>query len=324
LRPDGSPALDFNGDVYPKVFDKPISIKSLANDPQSTAVEYLSSETILYNGKVKAVNGRFSFRFIAPKDMNLTPGKGRISYYANDKRVDAAGGMENIITGGIGNTVTGEKEGPTIRAYLDSPSFKNGDVVASTPLLSLELSDASGINLTGSLGHEILLVVDGDPQKTFVLNDLFSPLNGNLSGGIQFRLPALEEGNHSLVIRAWDVFNNSSTMTLQCQVKTPKAIQVLTLQTIPNPVRGQALFKATLNGPTQGAEWQLSLFTIGGQMVRSFEKTINEPSLRSIEIVWDGRDQRGNTLGSGVYVYVLRMKTQEGVWTQKHGRLIVL
>ena len=324
LRPDGSPALDFNGDVYPKIFDKPIAIKSLANDPQSTPVEFLSSETILYNGKVKAVNGRFSFGFIAPKDMNLTPGKGRISYYANDNRVDAAGGTENIITGGIGNTVAGEKEGPTIRAYLDSPSFKNGDVVASTPLLSLELSDASGINLTGSLGHEILLVVDGDPQKTFVLNDLFSPLNGNLSGGIQFRLPALEEGNHSLVIRAWDVFNNSSTMTLQCQVKTPKAIQVLTLQTIPNPVRGQALFKATLNGPTQGAEWQLSLFTIGGQMVRSFEKTINEPSLRSIEIVWDGRDQRGNALGSGVYVYVLRMKTLEGIWTQKHGRLVVL
>jgi flagellar hook assembly protein FlgD len=127
-----------------------------------------------------------------------------------------------------------------------------------------------------------------------------------------------------LVIRAWDVFNNSSSITLQCKVMIPRSIQVLSLQTIPNPVRGQALFKASLKGPTQGAEWHLTLFTIGGQRVRSFEKTINEPALRSMEIEWDGRDERGNALGSGVYVFVLRIKTQEGIWTQKHGRLVVL
>jgi len=324
LKPDGSIAQDFNGDVFPQVFDKPMPIKTLANDPQSNAVNFLSSEIIVYSGKVQAQNGKFSFKFITPKDINLTYGKARISYYAHNASYDAAGGMENIIVGGIANTVVSDLNGPLIKGYLDSVAFKNGGIVGPTPLLFLDIADVSGINLTGSLGHEIILSIDGDPSKTIVLNDLFIPVIGNQSGTIQLRLPPLEEGAHKLTIRAWDVFNNSSTLVIDCNVVVPRSVNILSLQSIPNPLKSAAVFRAALTGPTLGAIYQLSLFTLGGQVVRTFRGTINEPSMRSIDIVWDGRDERGNALGSGIYVFALWIKTKEGIWTQKPGRLVVL
>ncbi|MFN6374224.1 MAG: type IX secretion system sortase PorU [Chitinophagia bacterium] len=323
ISPDGSVASDFNGEVYARVFDKPLSINTLANDPQSREVSFLSSESILYSGKVKAENGKFSFRFITPKDMDPRSGKGRISYYAFNENYDAAGGTDKIIVGGFGNTALVDQNGPLLAGYLDTSTFRNGDLVSPSPVLYLELSDLSGINQTGSLGHEIIAVIDGDQSNAIILNDLFAPASSNRSGTIQYRLSQLSDGEHTISIRAWDVFNNSSVLTLQFKIATPKAVAITKLRCVPNPVRGNAAFRADLDGPTDGAQLQITLFTIGGQQVRSFVKTINEPALRSILLEWDGKDERGNMLGSGIYVFVMKIKTQDGIWTQKTERLIV-
>ena len=324
IRPDGSLASDFNGDVYPQLFDKPLPITTLGNDPQSRKVGFISSTSLIYNGKVKAQNGKFSFRFIAPGDMNLATGKGRLSYYANNENYDASGGTENLIIGGLGNATSNDQKGPQITGYIDTSSFKNGDLVSPSPLLYLEISDLSGINQTGSLGHEIIAVIDGDQVNAINLNDLFSPSSSNQSGTIQLRLPLMSDGLHTVSIRAWDIFNNSSVLTLSFRVLSPKSVDIPIFRCIPNPVKGSAIFRAELRGPTRDAQVELTLFTIGGQQIRSFKRTINEPSLRSISIEWDGKDERGNSLGSGTYVYVIRIKTKEGVWTQKTERLIVL
>jgi hypothetical protein len=323
ISPDGSIATDFNGVVYARVFDKPISINTLANDPGSRKVGFLSSESILYSGRVKAQNGKFSFSFITPKDMDPRSGRGRISYYAFNENYDAAGGTDNIIVGGFGNNALIDQNGPVISGYLDTATFQNGDKVSSSPMLFLELSDLSGINQTGSLGHEIIAVIDGDQSNAIILNDLFVPGSSNKSGSIQYRLSQLPDGEHTISIRAWDVFNNSSVLTLRFHTATTKEVAITKLRCIPNPVSGNASFRADLNGPTQGAQLQITLFGIGGQLIRTFIKTINEPDLRSVFIEWDGKDERGNILGRGIYVYVMKIKTQDGLWTQKTARLIV-
>jgi hypothetical protein len=324
IRPDGSLASDFNGDVYPQVFDKPLPLTTLGNDPQSRKADFISSSSLIYNGKVKAQNGKFTFSFIAPGDMNLATGKGRLSYYASNENYDASGGTENLIIGGMGNAASNDQKGPQITGYIDTSSFKNGDLVSPSPLLYLELTDLSGINQTGSLGHEILAVIDGDQVNAINLNDLFFPSNSNQSGTIQLRLPLMSDGLHTLSIRVWDIFNNSSVLTLTFRVLSPKSVDVTLFRCIPNPVKGSAVFRADLTGPTRDAIVELTLFAIGGQQIRSFKRTIKEPSLRSISIEWNGKDERGNSLATGTYVYVIRIKTKEGVWTQKAERLIVL
>ena len=324
--PTGTLAADFNGDVYPEVFDKPTVLKTLGNDPQSRIVNFNALQNLLYKGKVRATNGKFSFSFIVPKDINFQFGQARVSYYADNGTYDAQGIDENLVVGGLGNMVPNDNAGPTVMGYLNNVQFINGGIVNETPLLLVHLADPSGINLSGNgIGHEITAVVDGNYRETIVLNDYFKAASADaLSGTIQFRLPPLSEGKHKILLKAWDVFNNSSEYTLLCEVIKQDTVKVVRLFNYPNPVYQSTLFSFSLEGPYAGARAELTILTVEGQPLRTFTKAINEAGLRSIEIEWNGRDEKGNRLGRGVYIYQLTIMSKTGKITRKVQKLIIL
>jgi hypothetical protein len=326
LTPAGLLASDFNGDVYPEIFDKPTVLKTLGNDPQSRVVNFNSLQNLLYKGKVNATNGKFSFSFIVPKDINFQFGQARVSYYADNGTNDAQGIDENLVVGGLGNQVPNDNAGPSIKGYLNNLQFINGGIVNETPLLLVHLADPSGINLSGNgIGHEITAVIDGNYRETIVLNDYFKASSAtSLNGTIQFRLPQLSEGNHKILLKAWDVFNNSSEYTLLCKVIKQDTIKVTRLFNYPNPVYNSTTFSFSLEGPSAGAKADLMILTLEGQALRSFTKAINEAGLRSIEIEWNGRDEKGNRLGRGVYIYQLTIMSKTGKITRKVQKLIIL
>src|SRR6187399_171568 len=73
-----------NGTVYPVVFDKAQTITTKANDPGSQQTTFQQQSNILFKGKATVTNGKFSFSFKVPKDINYQYGRGKISYYAED------------------------------------------------------------------------------------------------------------------------------------------------------------------------------------------------------------------------------------------------
>lgn len=324
--PSGIVATDFNGFVFPTVYDKPATVKTLGNDPQSNVVEFSSNKNIIYDGKVKAENGKFSFTFIVPTDINYQYGNARISFYAEDGRYDASGVEERLVTGGLGDEVINDFDGPLIKGYLNDTTFKNGDIVDETPLLIAHLYDASGINLSSvGIGHDITAVIDGDKRNAVVLNEYFQPvLSGQLNGVIRFPMPQLSEGKHTIVIKAWDVFNNSAEYTIECVVVKQKEILIKRLINYPNPFSVSTRFLFDLDGPYAGATAQIDIFTMAGQFVKRLSKTINESNGRSIEIGWDGRDESGDAIGKGIYIFQLLIKGREGQVSKKLQKLIIL
>jgi len=326
LTPAGTLAADFNGDVYPEIFDKATVLKTLGNDPQSRVVNFNSLQNLIYKGKVRATNGKFSFSFIVPKDINFQFGQARVSYYADNGTYDAQGVDENLVVGGLGNQVPNDNAGPSVMGFLNNVQFVNGGIVNEAPLLLVHLADASGINLSGNgIGHEITAVIDGNYRETIVLNDYFTAASSAaLKGTIQFRLPQLSEGNHKILLKAWDVFNNSSEYTLYCKVVKQDSVKVTRLFNYPNPVYNSTLFSFSLEGPYAGARADIKILTVEGQAIRTITKAINETGLRSIEIEWNGRDEKGNRLGRGVYIYQLTIMSKTGKITQKVQKLIIL
>jgi flagellar hook assembly protein FlgD len=145
-----------------------------------------------------------------------------------------------------------------------------------------------------------------------------------LNGTIEFRLPPLSEGNHKILLKAWDVFNNSSEYTLLCKVVKQDSIKVVRLFNYPNPVYHSTQFSFSLEGPYAGARAELTILTVEGQALRTLTKAINETGLRSIEIEWNGRDEKGNRLGRGVYVYQLTIMSKTGKLTRKVQKLIIV
>ncbi|HOZ51850.1 MAG TPA: type IX secretion system sortase PorU [Chitinophagaceae bacterium] len=172
---NGNLLSGFNGIVYPVIYDKPKKLSTLQNDPNSPKKEYFVQNNAIYKGKATVKNGKFSFTFVVPKDINYQISKGKISYYSDNGIEDAAGNDKQIYIGGSNPNAGSDNVGPIIKAYLNNDKFVNGGITTSNSTLLLKLSDDNGINYTGnSIGHDITATLDGNAQTTYVLIIYFS------------------------------------------------------------------------------------------------------------------------------------------------------
>ena len=302
---------DFNGIVYPTVFDKMQTITTLANDAASQPVGFETQTTILYKGKATVKNGKFSFDFRMPKDINFRFGNGRLSLYANDATRDANGLFTEFIVGGTGNNIDNDKEGPAIKLFLNDEKFVNGGLTNMNPVLIARLSDSSGINTAGAgIGHDIIATLDNDNRRFYVLNNFYeADLDSYQQGAIRFQLPSLEPGPHSLKIKAWDVANNSSERVLDFTVAKDEELEISHVLNYPNPFSTHTQFWFEHNKPGQDLDVKIYIFTTAGRLIKTISQTINTPGNRSSELEWDGKDAFGDKTGRGVYIYKLQVST---------------
>jgi len=70
----------------------------------------------------------------------------------------------------------------------------------------------------------------------------------------------------------------------------------------PNPTRGSTFFTFQLPVP---AEVTIRIFTVSGRSIRTIRATGLAPGYR--QIYWDGRDEAGDDLANGVYLYKITM-----------------
>ena len=304
----GSVLSSLNGTVYPVVFDKPQTFTTKANDPGSQQTSFQQQSSILFKGKASVVNGKFSFSFKVPKDINYQHGQGKISYYAEDGTINGSDFFNGFIVGGSSAVPDNDKEGPEIKAWLNDEKFVNGSIVNQRPVLILKLNDSSGINTSGSgIGHDITAMLDNNTNQLFNLNSYYeADIDKYGQGYARFQIPPLEPGNHTLRIKAWDVLNNSSEFILDFSVVNDEDLVIDHVLNYPNPFTTKTQFWFEHNKPGQDIFVQIHIFSLSGKVVKRIEKAINTVGNRSTEIDWDGRDDFGDKIGRGVYIY--RMK----------------
>ncbi|MFI5186249.1 MAG: type IX secretion system sortase PorU [Chitinophagales bacterium] len=322
----GTILSDFNGTVYPTVFDKPQTVNTLGNDPTSPVVSFQTQTNVLYKGKASVINGKFSFNFKMPRDINYQFGNGRLSLYADNGSNDANGYFTNFIVGGIDSNNNNDKQGPVIKAYLNDENFVSGSITNENPILIVRLSDSSGINTAGTgIGHDIVATLDNDNRQYFVLNDFYeADLNSYQQGTIHFQLPAMSSGMHSLKIKAWDELDNSSEYILEFNVVKDDELVLKHVLNYPNPFTTKTQFWFEHNRPEQNLQVKIQIFTLTGKVVKTIKQTINDAGNRSFEVEWDGRDEFGDKLGRGVYLYRLTVITPEGRKKEKVEKLVIL
>jgi hypothetical protein len=303
----GNLLTGFNGNIYPAIFDKPRQVTTLANDPGSQPTSFSTQTNQLFKGKASVAGGRFSFSFKVPKDINYQYGNGKLSLYAENGAKDGTGYFTGFLVGGSSNAGNDDNTGPEIKAYLNDERFVNGGLTNESPVLLLKLSDSSGINTVGTgIGHDIVATLDNDNNRYFVLNDFYqSEQDSYQKGTVRFQLTDLEAGAHTLKIKAWDVLNNSKEILLDFIVAKDEDLEISHVLNYPNPFTTHTQFWFEHNKPGQDLLVRVQIFTVSGRIIKMIERTINTPGNRSIELDWDGRDQYGQKIGRGVYLYKL-------------------
>lgn len=307
----GNLLTNFTGNVYTTVFDKPQTINTLANDPGSQVTAFQTQTNILFKGKASVLNGKFSFTFKVPKDINYQYGNGKLSLYAEDGIKDANGYFTNFIVGGTGNNAGTDQEGPQIKLFLNDEKFVNGGISNQNPVLIVKLSDSSGINTAGTgIGHDIIATLDNDNRKFFILNDFYQgDLNSYQQGVVRFQMPELAPGAHSIKLKAWDVLNNSNEAILEFIVANDESPELKHVLNYPNPFTTKTQFWFEHNKPGQPLDVSIQIMTITGRVIKTIHQIITTEGNRSAEIEWDGKDEYGGKLGRGVYLYKLRITT---------------
>lgn len=321
---NGNALPNFNGVVYPTIFDKPKKLSTI--DPATSKYDYFVQNNILYKGKATVKNGKFSFTFVVPKDINYEIAKGKISYYADNAAEDGNGYDNKIFIGGSSNNPITDNQGPVIKAYLNNEKFVNGGLTTKNSILLLKLSDDNGINYTGnSVGHDITAILDDNAQNTYVLNNFFeAELDDYRAGTVKFPLTNLAEGKHTLTIKAWDIMNNSSEVKLDFVVASATEGVLANVYNYPNPFSTHTQFMFEHNMPNQNLYVSIKVLSMSGKVVKNIHTLVNTEGTRVSNIDWDGLDEYGERLGNGVYLYNLSVKSQNGFSDSKLQKLILL
>jgi hypothetical protein len=322
----GNKLTNFNGVIYPTVFDKETTVTTQANDPGSYAIPFLLQKNSIYKGKSEVINGDFTFSFLVPKDISYNYGIGKISYYAHNGVNDANGYYNKIVIGGSNPNAIADNQGPTINLFMNDEKFVSGGITNENPKVYAKISDISGINTIGNgIGHDAVAVLDENTTKAIVLNDYYvSDLNTYQSGKIRYPFNELAEGNHKLKLTVWDVQNNSSHSYLDFVVSSKAELALTHILNYPNPFTTKTKFFIEHNQCCVSLKVLIQVYTITGKIVKSINQTINNEGFRFEGIEWDGKDEFGDKLARGVYIYRVSVTDGAEKKADKIEKLVIL
>ncbi len=334
----GNLLTNYNGELATTVFDKDYIRNTLRNDGVDAliALPSVTATTMAFNnlgetifrGNASVTNGLFEFGFVVPKDIKIPLGNGRISFYSkrNEILLDKSGYNTAIKVGGINLNAVADTTPPKVRLYMNDETFVNGGVTNQSPYFLVFLEDEHGINTASGIGHDIVGILDGKETEPYLMNDYFeTELNNYQKGKIRFLFRNLSLGLHTLKFKAWDVYNNFISQEIQFIVVGDSELSLTNVLNYPNPFVNYTQFWFSHNKPFEPLEVQVLIMTITGKVVKSINEIVTNTGFLSREISWDGKDDFGDAIGKGVYIYKLTVRsTISDQKSEKIEKLVIL
>jgi len=280
---------------------------------------------LLFRGMVTITNGKFEANFTVPKDISYQNRNGKVVAYAFNDTYDGVGYTDKIIVGGTDTTSTNDGNGPAIEIYFDDLAFESSYLVNSNFTLLAKLEDETGINTTGSgVGHNLEAIINDDEDNPIDLTTSFvGDLDaGGKSGLVNYKFSNFEEGDYKIKMEAWDVFNNLSSEETYFSVVNSDGLTIREVVNYPNPFSDNTTFTFQHN-LTKALNVKVKVYTIAGRLI----KMIEQYNLldKFVRIPWDGRDEDGDQLANGTYLYKLIVESTDGEYNDTVlGKLAVI
>jgi hypothetical protein len=191
------------------------------------------------------------------------------------------------------------------------------------------LNSETGINVSGNaVGHDLTAVLDGQNETPYILNDFYQTApNTYQHGYVNFPISGLSDGYHTLKVTAWDVNDNTGSGSVNFQVINGRLVDIENLGSYPNPyypASGLMHFVFEHNHPMEQLKVQIELYNASGASVKTIKEMITPEGSWSNDITWDGSDDRGTKLASGVYMYRLTITSDRGFVSSAYQKLVIV
>ena len=323
---NGNIATGFNGVVNVTVYDKEAELSTMGtSDAGGSVINFNLRNSVIFNGKTDAENGYFKISFIVPRDIAYRYGQGLINYYATDYEVDANGNCDSFIIGGFYDNAFADNEAPEIQLFIDDTLFVSGGLTSENPTLIAFVKDESGINTTGAgIGHDITATLNGPSKNSYCLNDYFvSEVDNPGKGQITFKMLDLADGDYTLTLKVWDIYNNSNTASIDFTVVHSNGMSIVNLFNLPNPVRDETDFLFDHNQISNNMKVDIHIYDIMGRWVTTLSEIVEGTSTRITPIHWNGCGSHGETLRNGIYVYRVVTTNDKGETASLVSKLVL-
>ncbi len=309
----------FNGELEVTILDQTTTRQTLGN-LGGNPFTYKVRDNFFYRGTVSVTNGRFSFTAVLPKDISYNPGRGKITFYAQQQgsTLDAGGANIDFLIGRSTNNPITDNTPPEIALYLGDTNYIAGRVVNPNTLLIARLRDENGINTSiNQVGHSITYTLD--KNEPVVLNEFYTAAKDNFAEGwVYYNLPVMSPGRHTISFTAWDTSNNPNTATLVFTVSANNEIVITEVSNYPNPMRESTTFSFAHNLAGEDIDVTVEIINTQGQKVyRQTRSYLSAPSVIN-DWQWDGRNPTGGKLNTGIYIYGITLRSTGSNLTQTH------
>jgi len=321
----GNPADNFTGKLAATVFDSKQTIESIRTDNSGKSFSFTDYPGMIYSGNSNVTNGAFSFSFNVPLDVLYADSNGKMGLYAYDdsQGKDASGSFQQYKLGGTDNNLDNPGNGPEITVmFLNDEKFKDGDAVNETPFFYAEVKDENGINLSGTgLGHDLELRIDDN--WVYTLNNYYSAVDIT-HGTVGFSIPELLPGQHILTFKVWNIYNVSTTDTLNFTVVRGYKPAILDLLACENPAHTHTFFTFSYNLPETVLNVEIAVYDLTGRTVWTYSEKGNSGYTKQYPIEWTLVDGAGNRVRPGIYIYRATIRTANSRETTQAKKIIVL
>jgi hypothetical protein len=197
---------------------------------------------------------------------------------------------------------------PTFSVTFDGREIINGDIVSAKPDVKIILEDNSPLPLDTSF----FTIVYDNKLLYFAQPDLSYEISEYPNSRMEIHwTPELHDGDHKLDILAKDASGNFFDSTASStRFSVFNESDLTEVYNYPNPFTDKTHFTFRLRGTEKPEEIIIKVYTIAGRLIRDIKIPGTDPriTIGFNKIFWDGKDQDGDEIANGVYLYKMIAK----------------
>lgn len=193
---------------------------------------------------------------------------------------------------------------PYITVKQKGKDFFEGELMPANPEFDIGLYDASLLPVTDPASIKVFLNDEEVAYAPGVLEAVYSTANPKMK---LIYTPVLGSGAYSLRIEAKDAQGNAVVQGTETRTfMISDELRITDLYTYPNPSAGEMYFTFMLGRLPEEA--QIQVFAVSGRLVRTISLSAADLKYDFNRVYFDGRDQDGDPLASGTYLYTVKIK----------------
>lgn len=209
-----------------------------------------------------------------------------------------------------------DNRNPLLDVTFDGIRILDKDIVSAKPLIKILLNDENknlllkdtslfevSLATPSNISNPMKVNIDGTICKFFPASD-----GEKNEAYLEYRPELLEDGIYKLIVKAKDNSGNKAGNFDKYEVNftVDNTPGITNLLNYPNPFSTSTAFVFTLTGHQIPSQFKIQILSVTGKVVREITKEELGPlhiGRNITQYKWDGKDQYGQLLGNGVYLY---------------------